>query len=156
MVAIAFALWKIVVAPRSFIPAGTQHAPFATYERLDGGKFAVARERGHVLFLDFFATWCEPCKVELPMVMAWSRRNPGARVVFVDVGESRALVAPFARRYVLKDVALDQGLTARAHFNIVGFPTLVVIDPKGYVRAKWEGFNPAVALAMSNAESRLR
>jgi len=155
ILAIAFALWKIFIAPRSFSAAGAHPAPHAVYDLLDGGALRVADERGHVLFLDFYASWCAPCKLELPLVERWHRSHPGAVVVLVDVAEPRRIVAEFARRYSLQNVALDPRATASAYFGVQGFPTVVVIDSNGYVRARWEGLNPAIGLAMSNAEKRL-
>ncbi len=151
--AIGFAVWKIFVAPRSFEPAGTHPAPAAIYERLEGDAFRVADARGRVLFLDFYASWCEPCKLELPLVEAWSRAHPDALVVPVDVGEERSIAAAFARRYRLHNVAIDLNGSARPLFAVEGFPTIVVIDRNGFIRAKWEGLNPAIELAMSNALS---
>jgi cytochrome c biogenesis protein CcmG/thiol:disulfide interchange protein DsbE len=150
---IGFALWKIFVAPRSFEAAGTHPAPAAMYRRLDGDAFHIADERGRVLFLDFYASWCEPCKLELPLVEAWSRAHPEAAVVPVDVGEERSIAVAFARRYRLQNVALDPSDSARPLFAVAGLPTIVVIDRNGFIRAKWEGLNPAIALAMSNAVS---
>lgn len=134
---------------------GAHRAPLAVYERLDGGRFSVAGQRGHVVFLDFYATWCVPCKAELPLVVAWARSHPDAVVVPVDVAESRAVAEPFARRFHLGNVALDFAASSRAFFGVVGFPTVVVIDPAGNIRAKWEGLNPAIGLAMSNARKSL-
>jgi len=150
-IVVGFALWKMFVAPRSFLAPRSVPAPHAAYERLDGGLFRVTAERGRILFVDFYATWCVPCKVELPLVEAWSRAHPQAVVVPVDVGETRSIASPFAHRYDLRSVALDPRASARALFGVVGFPTIVVIDPQGYVRAKWEGLNPAIAPALSNA-----
>jgi thiol-disulfide isomerase/thioredoxin len=152
---VALALWKIFVAPRSLSAPHTIPAPHAVYERLDGGEFRVAQQRGRTLFLDFYASWCVPCKLELPLVEAWSKKHRDAIVVPVDVGEPRSVAASFARRLGLRDVALDPQSGARAFFSVEGFPTIVVIDSTGYVRAKWEGFNPAIALAMSNAAEKL-
>jgi thiol-disulfide isomerase/thioredoxin len=152
---IAFAIWKILVAPRLLSAPGSHPAPHAVYARLDGAPFKVADERGHTVFLEFFASWCEPCKIELPLVEAWRRGHPGAVVVPVDVGEPRAAAAAFARRYSLADVALDPQDSAPALFGVQGFPTIVAIDASGKVRAKWEGLNPAIGLALSNAEGRL-
>jgi thiol-disulfide isomerase/thioredoxin len=154
--AIAFAVWKIFIAPRSFSAPRSHPAPNAVYDRLDGGDFRVAGQRGHVVFLDFYASWCEPCKIELPLVESWARAHRDATVVPVDVGERRSVAAAFAAQHSLEDVALDPASSARALFGIEGFPTVVVIDPAGYVRAKWEGFNPAIGLAMSNAQTQLR
>jgi thiol-disulfide isomerase/thioredoxin len=155
IVAIVFAIWKIFIAPRSFGPAGAHPAPHAVYDLLDGGVFRVADQRGHVVFLDFYASWCGPCKIELPLVERWYRSHPDAVVVPVDVAEPRKVATEFARRYSLENVALDPHTTATAYFGVAGFPTVIVIDRNGYVRAKWEGLNPAIGLAMSNAEKSL-
>lgn len=152
---VAFALWKMFVAPRSFAAPRSFPAPHTAYERLDGGLFRVAAERGHVVFMDFYATWCVPCKIELPLVEAWSGAHPLAVVVPVDVGEPRSVALAFARRLGLRDVAVDPRASARAYFGVVGFPTIVVVDPDGYIRAKWEGLNPAIEPALSNALRRL-
>ena len=153
--AIAFTLWKVFIAPRNLDPARAQPAPRATYALLDGGTFRVADARGRVLFLDFFASWCEPCKIEAPLVERWARANPRAIVVPVDVGEPRAAAAAFTRRYALRGVALDPRATAQAFFRLEGFPTVVAIDPAGRIRATWAGLNPAIALAMTNALAKL-
>lgn len=155
LLAVAFAIWKIFVAPRSFIAAHRFPAPAVVFERLDGGSFRLANQRGHTVFLDFFATWCAPCKVELPLVQSWAARNPQAAVIAVDVGEKRSVVKEYAHRVRLRNVALDQQNSARALFSVVGLPTIVVIDRHGDVRARWEGLNPAIGLAMTNAESKL-
>jgi thiol-disulfide isomerase/thioredoxin len=152
---VAFVLWKIFVAPRSFAPPRSFPAPHAVYERLDGEAFRVAGARGRVVFLDFYATWCAPCKIELPLVEAWSQRHPDAVVVPVDVGEPRSVARDFARRLGLRGVAIDERASARALFGVEGFPTVVVIDPQGFIRAKWAGLNPAIAPAMSNAYQKL-
>ncbi|MFZ0032768.1 MAG: TlpA disulfide reductase family protein [Candidatus Cybelea sp.] len=152
---IAFAIWKILVAPRLLSAPGIHPAPHAVYARLDGAPFKVADERGHTVFLEFYASWCEPCRIELPLVEAWKRKHPEATIVPIDVGEGRSVAAEFARRHSLGDVALDPQNSAPALFGVQGFPTMVVIDAKGDIRAKWEGLNPAIALALSNAQNHL-
>jgi thiol-disulfide isomerase/thioredoxin len=155
LLAIAFAVWKIFIAPRSLDPANAQPAPHASYERLDGGTFDIADQRGKLLFLDFYASWCEPCKIETPMVERWARAHPETLVVPVDVGEPPVVARAFAKRYGLRDVVLDRHSTAGPFFGVAGFPTIVVIDPQGRIRAKWEGLNPAIAMAMTNAQRHL-
>ena len=137
------------MAPRTF------PAPAGVFARLDGGAFRLADQRGRVVFLDFFASWCSPCKIELPLVQSWAAKNPQAVVLAVDVGERRSIVEEYAGRVRLRNVALDPSSSARALFNVVGLPTIVVIDRRGDVRAKWEGLNPAIGLAMTNAANRL-
>jgi cytochrome c biogenesis protein CcmG/thiol:disulfide interchange protein DsbE len=152
---ILFVAWKLLVAPR-IMKNDAYPAPRIAYERLDGGTFTIAQERGHVLFLDFYASWCEPCKLQAPIVEAYAQAHPNVRVVPIDVGESRMLAERFAKQFHLKDVAMDPTSSAMGFFQINGFPTLVVIDPKGNIRYTWSGFNPAVALAMDNAEKSLQ
>lgn len=155
LIIIAFAVWKMFVQPRTFFAPGAQPAPHATYQLLRGGELRTADLRGHLLFLDFYASWCVPCRAELPLVEVWSKHHPAAVVIPIDVGESRSIAARFARKYALANVALDPDARARALFALQGFPTIVVIDSAGDVRAKWEGLNPAIAIAMTNAENSL-
>lgn len=154
---IVFVVWKIFIAPRTLTRDGSAYpAPQVAYERLSGGTFHIEDARGRVLFLDFFATWCEPCRLEMPLVESYARAHSEIDVVAIDVGEPRAVVAAFAKRYHIANVALDPTTSAQGFFQIEGFPTLVVIDPKGNIRANWSGFNPAIQMAMGNAEKTLR
>ena len=151
VVVVLAVLWKIFWAPRALSVAAAYPAPHAVYERLDGGSFSVTSARGHVLFLDFYASWCVPCREEMPAIEAFARAHPAAVVVPVDVGEPRPVVESFARELNLGDVVMDQQGLSRGFFAIEGFPTIVTIDPQGRVRATWAGYNPAIALAMANA-----
>jgi thiol-disulfide isomerase/thioredoxin len=155
LAAIGLVLWKVFVAPRNLAVVNAHPAPHAVYARLDGGTFAIAGARGRLLFLDFFASWCEPCKVELPAVESWAKTHPNALVVPVDEGEPPVVAREFARKYGLTNVALDPAANAQALFAVQGFPTVVVIDPMGRVRATWQGLNPAIGLAMTNAQETL-
>jgi len=155
LLVIAFVLWRLFVAPRSLKGADAYPAPRVAYQRLDGGTFTVADAHGKVLFLDFFASWCEPCRLSLPLIERYARAHPSVDVVAIDVGEPRAVALAFARKMHLANVALDPQSLSLGYFGVQGFPTTVVIDPIGKVRAKWSGFNPAIQLAMSHAQSSL-
>jgi len=155
ILAIGFVLWKVFIFPRELSSSPTP-APHVTYKRLDGSTFALASQRGHIVFLDFYASWCEPCKIESPMVERYARAHPEIEVVPIDVGEPASVAARYAEKMHLGNVALDPSSTAQGYFQVNGFPTVVVVDPKGMVRASWTGLNPAIELAMSNAEKQLR
>ncbi|HTZ55380.1 MAG TPA: TlpA disulfide reductase family protein, partial [Candidatus Acidoferrum sp.] len=136
----AFAVWKILLAPRALDVAKAYPAPRIAYPKLDGGTFHIGDERGRVVFLDFYASWCEPCQLETPMIERYARANPQAAVVPIDVGEPAAVAAHFAQRYKLKGVVLDPSSSSQGFFQIDGFPTIVVVDPQGRIRATWSGF----------------
>jgi thiol-disulfide isomerase/thioredoxin len=152
---VAYVGWKLFLAPRALNVASAYPAPHVVYRRLNGGEFRLARERGHVVFLDFYASWCEPCRMETPLVERYARSHRSAVVVPVDVGEPASVAQRFAQRFHLTDVVLDPHASAQGYFQIQGFPTVVVVDPQGRIRATWAGFNPAIELAMAHAERTL-
>lgn len=153
---VAFVAYRLLVVPRSLAESAAVPEPHATYASLDGKPFSLTAHRGRVMFVEFWATWCGPCKAQMPLVEAYARAHPEVDVELVDVGEPRAVVAEYARSRSLAHVALDPQALSRGFFQIEGFPTIVVIDPRGRVRATWPGFNPAVQLNMGNAERALQ
>ncbi len=153
---VAFVAWKIFFAPRALDVARAYPAPRIAYPKLDGGTFHVSDDRGRVLFLDFYASWCEPCRLEAPLVLQYAKAHPNAAVVPIDVGEPAKVATYYARRLHLKDVVLDPTSSSQGFFQVEGFPTIVVIDPQGRIRATWSGFNPAIELAMANAQKTLQ
>ena len=153
---VLFVLYRIFLAPRYLSTANAHPAPHVTYETLSGRPFVLTQQRGHVVFLDFWASWCEPCKLSLPMVEKFARAHPEVEVVPVDVGEPRAVVEAFAHAHDMRNVALDPKTLSQGFFQIEGFPTMVVIDPQGRIRATWTGFNPAIQMNMAHAAQTLK
>ena len=156
VLAVLFVLYKIFVAPRFLSSANAYPAPHVTYTALSGKPFVLTEHRGRVVFLDFWASWCEPCKVALPLVEKFALTHPEVDVVPVDVGEPRSVAEAFARTHHLQHVALDPKALSQGFFQIDGFPTMVVIDPQGRIRATWPGFNPAIQMNMAHAAQTLR
>ncbi|MBV8581376.1 MAG: TlpA family protein disulfide reductase [Candidatus Eremiobacteraeota bacterium] len=140
------ALVRFVVLPR--LHHGPVQAPPVLLATLDGGRFDLARRHGRLVFLDFWASWCDPCRASIPMVQHFRRTHPGVDVVSVDVGEPVALVRPFAAQFKMDDVALDPDQTVAHAFGVTGYPTVVAIDATGRVRASWVGFDPDIERAM--------
>jgi thiol-disulfide isomerase/thioredoxin len=152
VVIIAFAIWKLVIAPRIFAGKATSvAAPSVVLPLMNGGTFEIAKARGHVVFLDFWASWCEPCKLSIPLIEHYKTVHPDALVVSVDAGEPDALASRFAREKKMKRVAFDSDLTVTHAFGVDVFPTMIVIDRDGKERAKWIGFNPLIEESMAHA-----
>lgn len=152
VVIVLVAVARFLVLPR--LHREVVQAPPVSLATLDGGRFELERRRGHLVFLDFYATWCEPCRDSVPMVQHFKRTHPGVDVVSVDVGELPDLVRPFARRYAMRDVALDPDQTVAHAFGVSGFPTMVAVDQAGRIRATWIGFDPAIERDMADALTR--
>jgi peptide/nickel transport system substrate-binding protein len=150
---VLFALFEFFVAPRladrRIVPA-----PPLTLAMLDGAGYRPAGQHGRIVFLDFWASWCEPCAISIPLVQAYARAHPDVAVVSVDVGESPGVVRAFARSHPMERIALDPDQIAANAFGVVNFPTMVLIDGAGNVRAKWVGYDPAIGLTMDAAVKR--
>ena len=149
---IALAAWKFLIAPRFFAPSFTPvPAPKLTLPLEGGGTFNVAKARGRVVFLDFWASWCEPCKMSIPLVERYKAEHPQQLVYSVDAGESEAVAAHYARSVKMRRVAFDPNMKAADAFGVAVFPTMIVIGRDGKEHAKWIGFNPLIGYDMARA-----
>lgn len=155
VVVVLFALFQFFVVPRLH-GAAASPAPPVELAALDGGRFSLEAHRGRVVFLDFWASWCGPCKDSLPLVEHYARSHRDVDVVAVDVGESAQVARAYARANGVGNVVLDADQLAANAYGVTGFPTMVVVDPDGMVRAKWVGFNPAIETAMADAGERYK
>ena len=123
-----------------------RRAPEFTLPTLDGTEVRLASLRGRVAILDFWATWCPPCEVQMPILDAlWEdererREGPGLAVigVSVDTRPAHEVEAWVEERGFEYPIALGDQQLARA-FGAIGFPTLVVLDPKGRIHTRHVG-----------------
>ena len=152
---VLFAIYQFFIAPRLANNRPVPAPPIAL-GTLDGARLSLDGHRGRVTFLDFWATWCEPCKQSIPLIQAYAKAHPEVDVVSVDVGEPPAVVRAFAATHPMRRIAFDPDQTAANAFGIVNFPTMVVVDSSGNQRAKWVGYDPEIGSAMAAAEQRYR
>jgi thiol-disulfide isomerase/thioredoxin len=146
------AVARFVVIPR--LHHDVVQAPPVSLATLDGGRYDLEHRRGRIVFIDFWATWCEPCRDSIPLVQHFRRGHPGVDVISVDVGEIPALVRPYAEHFKMTDVALDPDQTVARAFGITGFPTMFAIDGTGRVVGRWIGFDPDIEREMSDTVAR--
>ena len=111
---------------------------------IDGSKLAMASLKGKVLVLDFWATWCAPCRAEHPLLELVEQRfrsNPAVVFLSLDADDNRALVKPFLAEAGWKErVWFEDGL-ARA-LEVTSFPTTIVIGRAGKVSSRLNGYVP--------------
>jgi cytochrome c biogenesis protein CcmG, thiol:disulfide interchange protein DsbE len=118
-------------------------APALELPRLSGGGTESLEDyRGRVVVLNFWASWCEPCREESPLLDRWHERmkGRGGTVVGVDtldiVGDARDFIGEYELSYpMLRDGEGD----TRESFEIVGFPETFVIDRRGRIAAVRRG-----------------
>jgi peptide/nickel transport system substrate-binding protein len=150
---VLIALFEFFIAPR-LAAVRVVPAPQVSLATLDGGRFSIDGQRGRLIYLDFWATWCEPCRQSIPLIQRFAKAHPEVDVVSIDVGEATHVVNGFVKQFPMKKVALDPDETAAHAFGVANFPTMIVIDPQGNQRAKWLGYNPDIEAQMAAAEAR--
>lgn len=116
-------------------------APDWTLTSLDGRTYKLSNLRGKPVVMEFFATWCQPCREELPeMQKLWNKyRAKGLRIFGIST-EPRDTVAPFVKELKLTfPVLLDADASVHNKYNVLPIPRTVFIDGKGIVREDFEG-----------------
>ncbi|MDD4693068.1 MAG: TlpA disulfide reductase family protein [Firmicutes bacterium] len=117
----------------------------------EGNDVSLSDFKGKPIFLNFFATWCGPCKVEMPyMEKIWREyQKNGSDLVYlvVDVGESKATVEKFfANNFFTMPVFYDANSRAFARYLFRGIPGSVFIDRDGIIRARYNESLPEATI----------
>lgn len=121
-----------------------QRAPMIAGAEFGGGRFSLAAERGRIVVVNFFASWCGPCQVEEPnlLTFAWQERHRNVAVlgvVFNDtIAAAQAFDTKWGARQFYPSIADPQG-TFAFHYGVTSPPSTFVIDPHGRVVAELLG-----------------
>ncbi len=109
---------------------------------LDGGTFRLVDHRGQVVLVNFWATWCPPCRAEMPGLDAYYRqhRENGLVMVAINVGEAPMQARAFAEEGNFAfPIALDPDSQVADRFGVTGLPVTLVIDAEGRVAYRHAG-----------------
>jgi len=122
-----------------------QPAPSQVLKTLDGGTFDLASQKGTMVLVNFWASWCGPCRREMPALESLYKelRESGAKVAFVGVNvdtESAKARAWLRGHTVSFPIALDPEGTLMGAFGVSSMPTTFVIDARGKVIQRNIGF----------------
>ena len=120
-------------------PRAGDPLPPMTAVDLDGDTVALERYRGQGLLLNLWATWCPPCRAEMPYLqqLADRYRERGLRVVGISLDDRGAwdLVREFlGESGVSYDILLDPAMTSMDQLGVLGLPATFLVDPDGIVR----------------------
>lgn len=131
------------VSPNIDLSTPDGQAPDFTLESLDGDSFTLSEHRGEVIVLNFWATWCPPCRAEIPgfIDLQEEMRDRGIRFVGVSLDEDGfASVRPYAMdRGINYTLVADRGRVAGLYGGIGTVPTTFIIDREGNVRYRHTG-----------------
>jgi thiol-disulfide isomerase/thioredoxin len=134
------------IAPALKIQAKTskEHplAPDFSLTDISGKKLSLSDYRGKVLMLDFWATWCGPCRIEIPGFIELQKRygSQGFAVVGISMDDGQEPVVDFYRQFNMNyPVALGNARLEELYGGIIGLPTTFLIGRDGRIYAKHEG-----------------
>jgi len=117
-------------------------SPALTLQNVKGGSGSLADFLDHVVLVNNWATWCPPCKAELPTLVEFYEAHAaqGFMIVGVEAGEPASDVSNFVRQYHISyPVWLDPANESLSAFGNPNLPNSYVIDRTGTVRLAWTG-----------------
>ena len=148
------AAFLIIVLTSGLAPLGAivpnQTAPVFTLKSLDGKTLALAELKGKIVVVNFWATWCPPCRAEIPDFVEFYNQNKdkGLEIVGVSVDEmTPRQLQPFVQKNKMSyPVALVNKKILNDYGPISAIPTTFVIDKKGIIRYAQEGMMDKASL----------
>jgi thiol-disulfide isomerase/thioredoxin len=142
VVAVAIGAWFALLQPAqtSATPGVAQvgaPAPQIALPVVGGGTSDLSSERGKVVLVNFWATWCEPCKSEMPGLqqLADELGNQPFRLYSVDLQEDAAQIQSFEQQYALNLYAvIDEDGNATRAYGVRALPSTFLVDKQGVLR----------------------
>lgn len=131
---LAFALTG--VAARQLQAGSHPPLPQLSLRNIDGSEIVLTALAGKPTVINLWATWCPPCRREMPVLVDAQNAHPGVRFVFANQGESAATVARFLDDAGLtpRHVLIDGNSQLARYYRAPGYPTTVFLDAGGRLR----------------------
>jgi thiol-disulfide isomerase/thioredoxin len=117
-------------------------APALRLKGYDDASYALERQHGRVVLINFWASWCKPCVEEIPSLHRLRERvrDPAFDIVTVNVGEERERIAEFLQRVAIElPLLLDVDSSAASAWKIYVYPSSYLVDHRGQVRYAYLG-----------------
>lgn len=144
--------------PVDAAPRPGQPAPNFKVTSTTGQTISQENYRGHVLILDFFATWCQPCRLTIPHLVEMNRKygKQGLQILGLSVDEEgERVIKAFTDEFRVNYPLALAGESTTADFGVRSVPVMYLIDKKGNVVEIYRGHTSEAARSMELSIKRL-
>ena len=122
---------------------GDRTPPPLVLKDMEGNTHRLSDYRGKVVLLNFWATWCPPCRAEMPSIWRLSKLlgQRKFQVIAVNTGESKGVIKAFLPKSMQKDfvVLMDRDAELLERWRLIAYPTTYIIDRNGNIQYRLYG-----------------
>lgn len=157
LVAIAASLLS-TPGPVDAAPRTGQPTPNFKVVSMAGQTISQENYRGHVLILDFFATWCQPCRQSIPHLVEMNRKygRQGLQILGLSAGEdSERTVREFTDEFRVNYPLALAGDATTVDFGVRSVPVIYLVDKKGRIAEVYRGYSSEMARSLEQSIKRL-
>jgi thiol-disulfide isomerase/thioredoxin len=139
--AVGAMIWALLKLSQHIGPENAPKLADAVFTDMNGASVQLAHYRGQPVVINLWATWCPPCRREMPVLAAAQVQHPGVHIVLANQKEARQVVADYLQRekLKLKNVLLDTSAHVSAEYRAAGLPTTLFFDADGTLRHRHTG-----------------
>jgi peroxiredoxin len=127
------------------VTSGKDAAPAFELAAMKGGKDSLAQYKGQVVMINFWATWCGPCRAEMPKLEAVYKRYKARGFTMIGVNvepNSAGAVKWLEQTPVTFPILFDTDSKVSKLYQVVGMPSTVIVDKQGRLRWVHRGYKP--------------
>jgi len=139
---IAAAALSLLLSGTAFATKVGEVAPDFTRKDFANKQLTLSGHRGKLVLLNFWATWCPPCREEMPLFSRWQRelKGKGLQVIGVSMDDDATSAKDFLAKYpVTYPVVMGDVKLAETFGGVLGLPLSYLIDARGRVVARYQG-----------------
>lgn len=146
------------VAPAEAVPKPGHPVPVFQVTTTAGQSVSIDNYRGYVLLIDFFASWCQPCRQSVPHLVEMNRKygRQGLQILGLSADEDgEQLVRAFASELHINYPLALAGESLTSDFGVRSVPVMFVVDKKGKIAEIYRGFTDEMGRSMEQSIKRL-